>query len=68
MCLVWCGVSVLCVCACWYVLICDVVFCHCCRRCVVGCVSVGVDAAAFVVKNDIMRWLLCGEKIESPLL
>ena len=36
-----------CVCAC-HVLICDVVCCHCCRRSVVGCVSVGVDALAVV--------------------
>ena len=44
-----CKRNVLCVfCACWHVLICDVVCCHCCGRCVVGCVSVGVDAMAVV--------------------
>ena len=39
--------SVMCLCCvCWHELICNVACYHCCRRCVVGCVCVGVDALA----------------------
>ena len=44
------GVVCLC-CVCLCVLLRDVVCCHCCRRCAVGGVSVGVDALACVVRK-----------------
>ena len=45
-------VSVLCVLVCVDMCWCDVVCCHCGRRCVVGCVSV-VDALAVAQKRDV---------------
>ena len=59
----WRDVSVLCV----FVLR-DVACCHYCRRCVVGCVSVGVDALAVVWWERFKKKKICDHKKNSRWL